>query len=995
MKYYDERKNDEYVDEFYVPKKDNFKVKNNQKKTIDYKKIFNKKNFIILLLVTIILIVGIVFFMWLKKDDSNKNLRNIIIKDNEYYPEFSSDIYDYYLLTTDEELNINCKISKDVDVTGCNEKINISNYSNYIHEIIIEENNIKKIYKIYIKVKENDNEKNIAIESIDGVNNEWSNQNQTISINAISDNKIVNYSIDNGLNWQESSSFTIENNNNLKVIVADEYGNQSAIRQTSISNIDKTPPIGIIIKEKSNKDEIVLKVISKDEESGIDSYSWNGETYTKAKTLTIKEKGTYYVLVKDKAGNISEKISIDIKESDFNNNTQYSATFYLNGSTSISNNFLICTPNNGKCSITLPTIDREGATIIGWSEEKNSQTANYKPGEKIELSKNIVLHAITKREVKASFNKNGAEAISSNQEKCTLYNDDKYCYVTAPNIIYSNGKIIGWNTMDDADTVLESPKSLIKLYNDENYYALIYKELVVNFNKNGADEVSSTKEICRLKKGSKSCNIITPTIIRDNSDILGWSINKDATSADILDDTELEITKNTTYYAITKKNITITFDSNGSDASTNNVLNCSIYNANDNCQITTPKIYRSGATVVGWSEEKNSKDSEISENKTINVKDNKTYYAITYKRITATFEPNGADSVSESQKSCVYYNAENGCTITTSDITRDSWNILGWNTNKNATKASVKENTEISIKNNTIYYAITYKKVTATFYKNNADSLGNCTTKTSTGCTETCNIYNLNTSCEVNIPYIYSKGNEVQFFSTSSDSSTTVGYSPAKKLNLLDDVKLNAIVDNRYRKYTYSIIKTKNYGYTAFETESGCPSSVYNNYYAFTNRLYQKAPYIFAAAKVTFTSNDTFQETWGNYAGMTYGIAIGYRNVDIKCPTTYSEYYLQTIVHELAHSWDSYYRAKKGYSLSETSDFKNLYNKYSNSSKKPLRTYAYTNLAEFVADAYAWYYFLYIDSSYQPTVIRNNEYYPNDLKLVVEKYINIAKKGYV
>ena len=57
-----------------------------------------------------------------------------------------------------------------------------------------------------------------------------------------------------------------------------------------------------------------------------------------------------------------------------------------------------------------------------------------------------------------------------------------------------------------------------------------------------------------------------------------------------------------------------------------------------------------------------------------------------------------------------------------------------------------------------------------------------------------------------------------------------------------------------------------------------------------------------------------------------------------------------------------------------------IYNKYKNSSYQPLRSYSYTNEKEFVADAYSWYYFLYINPSQQPYMIKQNLYYPNDLK---------------
>jgi hypothetical protein len=43
---------------------------------------------------------------------------------------------------------------------------------------------------------------------------------------------------------------------------------------------------------------------------------------------------------------------------------------------------------------------------------------------------------------------------------------------------------------------------------------------------------------------------------------------------------------------------------------------------------------------------------------------------------------------------------------------------------------------------------------------------------------------------------------------------------------------------------------------------------------------------------------------------------------------------------------------------------------------------------------YAWYYFIYIDPTFQPAVVRSNTYYPSDMKKVMEKYISIAKNGY-
>ena len=992
MNYYEDNKNNEYHDSFYIPKQDN----TNKEKRIKEKKIINNINSnkkiliiaILILLIVLFLIIGIVFFSSPKNILSKeKGLKDFSIEDHSYLPEFDKDTYDYYLLTTDKKIKIDCRISHNLDVEGCDKEIDLSNYTNYIHQIIVDE---KLIYNIHIKIKEYSDEKILAITSVDGLE-EITNKSKRISVHTESENNIKEYSFDNGLTYQKSNSILVDENQVLDIIVKDEFDNITPVKRVYVENIDKTIPSGTIIKEKSSSKEIVLKIIAKDEESGIESYYWDNGI--EKDSIKVTKSGTYSVTITDKAGNENE-VTIDIDDSDFTNKKQFSALFFLNGSDSISEDILVCTTSNDSCKITLPTIERENSEIIGWSTKKNSIKAEYQINEKIALSKNIKLYAVTKKKVTAIFTLNGANNLSSNSESCSYYNDNKYCLVTAPKIEYHGGKIVGFNINPDSDTLLVSPNSKIRVYDDIEYYALAFKKITINFEKNGSDSISKAKETCRLEKGKTTCTIKMPNIDRSTSDIIGWSTNKNATTTEIKPGSEIEVNKDATYYAITRKNITINFNKNGADSISSTSLTCSIYNNKKSCNIKLPTINRINGVVIGWHTNKNSKAATNDVNETISVDKNKTYYAISFKEVEAYFKSNGADTISSTTEKCTYYNDENGCNIVTPDIYREGWTIVGWHSNQNAVETTIKKNSEMTLKNTTTYYAITYKEVTVTLEKNNADSLATCQKETNTGCIATCKIYNQNTSCNVRLPYIYSKGNEVQYYSTTSNPSTKSGYTPALPITIKSNVKLYAIVDNRYRKYTYSIIKTKKYGYTVFETESGCPSSVYNNYYSFTDRAYSKVPYIFRASKVTFSGNNTFNDTWGNYSGMTYGGGLGYRNVDVKCPTSYSSYYNHTIIHELVHSWDNYYKALKGITISENSDVIALYNKYKNAGSKPLRDYSYTNYAEFIADMYSWYYFLYIDTKEKPNIVLQNTYYPSDMKKVVEKYISIAKNGY-
>ena len=93
-----------------------------------------------------------------------------------------------------------------------------------------------------------------------------------------------------------------------------------------------------------------------------------------------------------------------------------------------------------------------------------------------------------------------------------------------------------------------------------------YKKITINFEKNGADSISKAKETCRLEKGKTTCTIKMADINRSTSDIIGWSTNKNATTAEIKPGSEIEVNKDATYYAITRKNITINFNKNGADS---------------------------------------------------------------------------------------------------------------------------------------------------------------------------------------------------------------------------------------------------------------------------------------------------------------------------------------------------------------------------------------------------------------------------------------------
>ena len=942
--------------------------------------------FVILIIILLLVIMNFVN----KKSINDNSLKKIYIKNEKMSPEFNNKVYDYYVLTEKDVIEIKCDINeKKSNIIGCNKKINLDNKVYYIHQIIMSDGTI---YKINIKKKEDNAEELISIDSIEGIDKK-SNTSIKMKVNASSKSGELTYSIDNGLTYQTENEFIINENKRIFLIVRDKYGNTSPVREININNIDKVVPNFDIEITNSNKDSVTITVFGKDNDNNL-LYSFNGGKFSKNNSFEVKESRIIKIQIKDRAGNVSEVKNFSINENDFVSNKKHVVIYHNNGSI-INKYYSICSIEKDNCNIILPTITRDGYEILGWSKNKNSINPEYKVNDEINVEKDMDLYAITRKDVSVIFDYNGLGS-EQNIIKCKVYGEEK-CEVDVPSFTFDKGKIIGWNIYRDSESVLLSSKNKYYTNEDTTFYALAYTNLNLSFDKNGSEYISNTKIKCKVINNNDGCYVNLPLIKKEGAEILGWSTNPNDTQAEYPINKKSLIKNNLKLYAITKTIVDIDFYKNGADSISNNRQSCIFYNKNKSCTINTPIINRKDSKIIGWNTDKKSHSSIYKEKEEISVSENNKYYAITEVPVNISFSKNGATDISFVNYSCLYYNEEHGCLVSTPTIIRNGWNIIGFSKDKNSKVSEINANSSISISKSGTYYAITSKTVTAHFDKNNADSLLGCTKQESSGCQEKCTIYNTSSSCGVKAPYIISKGNEVQLFSSASNNNTLSGYTPGSYIYISSDINLYAIVNNYYRKNTYSIIKSNTYGHVPFEVESGCMQNIYNNYLAFVNRLYKISPYIFEAGKVTFAGKKTFESTWSaGSAGMTYGRVVGYRNVDIICPNKYDRYYLKTIVHELTHAWDSYYKLRYGSYLNSMPDIIALYNKYSkiSSSNRPLRDYSYSSKSEFVADMFAWYYFLYLDSTYTPSIIANKSYYPSDMKNVMEKYIKIAKNGY-
>lgn len=570
----------------------------------------------------------------------------------EFDQPFDKNKFEYNLEIDTQKVQFKC--NKIDNVTGCNETVNLVNKTNLDH--IIEYTSQKgKKYSYTFHIIKKDTNGPIKIDSIEFEKTDYSNKNTTIVVKANSDkNKKLKYSFDGGNTWQDDNKYTTDENEDVNVVIKDDAGNTTDPKEIEIDNIDTVAPTVNIEEKEKSSNKVVLFANAKDDSSGIDKYNWNESGYTNNSTYEATKAGTYTVKVKDKAGNESVKSSITIPESYFKKNVKkethtYKVTFNGNGA-SVTKSELSCSTTGLSCKIKLPEIKRDNGIIIGYSENANATTPQYKVGQEISVTENKTLYAITAKKITLTINGNGAK-VTKSSVTCNVYNNDKTCKVTTPTITRSGYSVIGFNSNSNATSPEYKTNTSVTLDKNKTMYAITSKKLTATFKGNGAS-VSSSSSSCNIYNTAKTCNVTAPTITRSGWTILGFSTNKNATTGS----TAKTLSAGKTYYAITKKNIKVTFKENNNTNTYSKAVKdkkamqvkfdyieyrdktCTIYNTQTSCKIKIPFVDVKGLASSGFSKGINAttgpgssvyekKPSYITGN-TYSFSENTTLYAI-------------------------------------------------------------------------------------------------------------------------------------------------------------------------------------------------------------------------------------------------------------------------------------------------------------------------------------------------------------------------------
>ena len=396
------------------------------------KKENNKISKKLLIFFTSIGIVILIIFLSLYYILSIKDkveIYSITVKGYDMNVKFNPKIYEYNVVVNNNIVDIVCDTNYEIE--GCNVSLDLSEKNIYNHVIKFSNNSKKSEYVINIRKEMKEENNDFFIKSVNGNVNKWTNQDVNLEV-ILSRSGQFNYSFDNGNSWQDNNRYTVSSNGVFQIIARNSEGKLSEPVNIEVNKIDKEKPQIVINKLKTNNSSVILEVVANDPISGVDTISFNGGNFTNKTKYEIFKTGKYYFEVRDKAGNTTDKIYIEITDDDIKKVEEktYTLTLNKNGS-QVEKNSISCSTTGNSCYVILPKIITN-YDVIGWATSGNAESANYLVGSKLELTGNMTLYAITKRTFTATFSNQGLDYLSASSLSCTAYNGVNSCYITLP-----------------------------------------------------------------------------------------------------------------------------------------------------------------------------------------------------------------------------------------------------------------------------------------------------------------------------------------------------------------------------------------------------------------------------------------------------------------------------------------------------------------------------------------------------------------------------------
>ena len=358
---------------------------------------------------------------------------------------------------------------------------------------------------------------------------------------------------------------------------------------------------------------------------------------------------------------------------------------------------------------------RSGYTFKGWAKTKTATRAEYQPGDTYSGGVSITLYAVWQvKTFTISYNANGGTGAPAS-ETANALTDYK---ISSTKPTRTGFKFLGWAKSATATSAgYMSGKSYHFTKATTLYAVWEEKTYKITYNANGGKGAP----VAQTNKYTVATKISTTKPTRKYYTFLGWSKNKNATSAQYVGNDTYTGGVSMTLYAVWQENTrTVTYNANGgtgAPAAQSAKVNTAI-------TISSAKPTRENFTFVGWGTSANAKVVSYEAGDSYTSKESITLYAIWEENeapvvsYTVSFNANGGTGAPANQT----VEAGQKLTIPSTTPSRENYNFIGWSLDNNATSADYLPGKSYMIKSNVTLYAVwSVKTFTITYDANGGE----------------------------------------------------------------------------------------------------------------------------------------------------------------------------------------------------------------------------------------------------------------------------------
>lgn len=376
-------------------------------------------------------------------------------------------------------------------------------------------------------------------------------------------------------------------------------------------------------------------------------------------------------------------------------------------------------------NITVPDANSiDGYTFEGYSSSSASNTVSYKAGDAITLNKTMTLYAVYSRDVTLSYahstNGNDSEILPSSVTKKiyinsgnSTINDAEFTTDNGSNYSFGSNVVSRWE--DQGSGTSYDLGARFKTSVDVTLIPIVTSNslnIIFDYQTNGGDSASIEKHVYLAGSGDYDFSGVTAS--KEGYEFVGWSTNKDATEGlkSLVyrnNSTNLTGASDVIYYAIFKKDITITYtvlDKNHLKIKENGLTTASqvgtVYNNNTSYEFTLYDVQTSSDnfTFLGYSKESNKTKADYFPGDKVILSSDLNLYTVSrgYQSLDATIYYYD-DGIKNTVKNCYLYNGTTSCSIDPDEIAETSYNgspYAGLSSTKDAISSTTTDNVTTS-----------------------------------------------------------------------------------------------------------------------------------------------------------------------------------------------------------------------------------------------------------------------------------------------------------